>query len=87
MSLKIIDDFANLKEQLEILNYVNNNNLLYSFDNTSIRNKKFMTSNTIDYHKLFMKLLGMMKYIIMFYFLTFILCYLNINYLTILFIE
>ena len=49
MPVKIIDDFANLKEQLEILNYVNNNNLLYSFDNTSIKNKKFMTSSTIDY--------------------------------------
>jgi hypothetical protein len=49
MSIKIIDDFANVKEQLEIINYINNNNLLYSFNSTSITNKKFMTSNTIDY--------------------------------------
>jgi len=49
MSVKIIDDFANVKEQLEIINYTNNNNLLYSFNSTSITNKKFMTSNTIDY--------------------------------------
>ena len=49
MSIKIIDDFANLKEQLEIINYINSNNLLYYFNSTSITNKKFMTSNTIDY--------------------------------------
>jgi len=31
MLIKIVDDFANVKEQLEIINYINNNNLLYSF--------------------------------------------------------
>ena len=49
MPIKIVDYFANVKEQLEIINYINNNNLLYSFNKTSITNKKFMTSNTIDY--------------------------------------
>ena len=50
MFIKIIDNFANINEQLELINYIkNNNNLLHTFNTTSITNKRFKTSNTIDY--------------------------------------
>ena len=50
MSIKIIDDFANINEQIEIINYLKNNDfLLYSFDTSSVSEVRFMTSNTIDY--------------------------------------
>tara|TARA_R100001460_G_scaffold64247_2_gene104493 strand:+ start:193 stop:738 length:546 start_codon:yes stop_codon:yes gene_type:complete len=62
MSIKVIDNFANIEEQLQIFNYINKTqNLLYLFQTSSyhpdIKNK-FITPNTIDYpqivHSIFM---------------------------------
>ena len=50
--IKVIDDFANIQEQLEIFNFLQQNeneNAIYMFYNTSISEKISITSNTIDY--------------------------------------
>ena len=49
MSIKIIDDFANINEQIQITNYLTNAHLLYGFFTTSVTKKRIITSKTIDY--------------------------------------
>jgi len=52
INLKVIDNFANIKEQLEIISYLNTNTFSYLFCHTSTKNKRFITSSTIDYPQL-----------------------------------
>ena len=56
MSVKIIDNFANVKEQLEIINYINNINLdnynkllddIKSFKNNEIKHNKLLFNDLL----------------------------------------
>jgi len=50
MSIRVIDNFANINEQLEIANYINQSkDLLYRFYTSSLSYKEYETKNTIDY--------------------------------------
>ena len=53
MSIQVIDNFANINEQLEIINYINQNkDFTCLFDTSSLsyeQYKKYETNNTIDY--------------------------------------
>ena len=91
MSIKVIDNFANIGEQLQIFNYINKTqNLLYLFQTSSyhpdIKNK-FITPNTIDYPQIVHSIFMDDKILNVFYFLAYIICCIKINYLIILFIE
>ena len=47
--IKVIDDFANIREQLEIINCIKKECRGHAFFTTSVHVKDFPTNNTIDY--------------------------------------